>query len=83
MFQHDEDGQILAGYPSHHRGEWNDVILPAIPTGQFSQKMSYMIRGLEPAAQYEAMVQAKNRFGWNEMSEPFIFTTKGNGQYAG
>uniref|UniRef100_A0A0K8SXE7 Lachesin n=1 Tax=Lygus hesperus TaxID=30085 RepID=A0A0K8SXE7_LYGHE len=80
--RHDEDGQILAGYPGHHRGDWNDVILPAIPSGQYAQKMSYMIRGLEPAVQYEAMVQAKNRFGWNEMSEPFIFATKGNGQYA-
>ncbi|XP_066907829.1 limbic system-associated membrane protein isoform X3 [Halyomorpha halys] len=58
-------------------GDWNDVILPAIPSEQFTQSMYYLIKNLEPASQYEARVQAKNRFGWNEMSETFIFTTKG------
>lgn len=61
-------------------GDWNDVILPAIPNEQFTQHMSYMIKNLEPAGQYEARVQAKNRFGWNEISENFVFTTKGVGE---
>lgn len=59
--------------------EWNDVILPAAPSEQFTQQMSYMIRGLEPAFHYEARVQAKNRFGWNDISDTFHFTTRGTG----
>ncbi|XP_039280250.1 limbic system-associated membrane protein [Nilaparvata lugens] len=59
------------------RDEWNDVILPAAPSEQFTQQMSYMIRGLEPALHYEARVQAKNRFGWNDISDTFLFTTRG------
>ncbi|XP_075214141.1 limbic system-associated membrane protein-like [Lycorma delicatula] len=58
--------------------EWNDVILPAAPSEQFTQQMSYMIRGLEPAFHYEARVQAKNRFGWNDISDTFHFTTRGS-----
>ncbi|KAL0273993.1 UNVERIFIED_CONTAM: hypothetical protein PYX00_006540 [Menopon gallinae] len=61
-------------------GEWNDVILPAIPSEMFTQQMSYMIRGLEPSSQYEARVQARNRFGWNQLSEVFRFSTRAIGE---
>lgn len=57
------------------RNEWNDVILPAVPSEQFTHRMSYNIRGLDTAADYEAKVMAKNRFGWTPMSEVFKFTT--------
>ncbi|EEB18285.1 limbic system-associated membrane protein precursor, putative [Pediculus humanus corporis] len=59
--------------------DWNDVILPAIPSELFSQQMSYLIRGLEPSSQYEARVQARNRFGWNQISEIFRFSTRAIG----
>ncbi|KAK9510633.1 hypothetical protein O3M35_005374 [Rhynocoris fuscipes] len=64
------------------RGEWRDVILPAIPSGQYTQHMSYLIKDLEPSAQYEARVQAKNRFGWNQLSENFRFSTRSAGQFS-
>lgn len=57
------------------RNEWNDVILPAVPSEQFTHRMSYNIRGLDTASEYEAKVMAKNRFGWTPMSEVFKFTT--------
>ncbi|KAK6622725.1 hypothetical protein RUM43_008568 [Polyplax serrata] len=60
------------------RGDWSDVILPAIPSELFTQQMSYVIRGLEPGSQYEARVRARNRFGWNELSEQFHFSTRGS-----
>ena len=41
--------------------------------------MSYLIRGLEPSSQYEARVQARNRFGWNQISEIFRFSTRAIG----
>ncbi|KAL0273991.1 UNVERIFIED_CONTAM: hypothetical protein PYX00_006538 [Menopon gallinae] len=63
------------------RGDWSDVILPAIPSELFTQQMSYVIRGLEPGTQYEARVRARNRFGWNELSEKFHFSTRGSGIY--
>lgn len=57
------------------RNEWNDVILPAVPSEQFTHRMSYNIRGLDTAAEYEAKVMAKNRFGWTPMSDVFKFVT--------
>ncbi|XP_063236221.1 neurotrimin-like [Bacillus rossius redtenbacheri] len=66
-------------YPSYGiRGEWNDVILPAIPSELHTQQMSYLIKGLDPGAQYEAKVQAKNRFGWGHVSEGYQFVTRGS-----
>lgn len=64
------------------RTDWRDVILPAIPnqaTGM--QSMSYIIRGLEPGQNYEAKVQARNRYGWSPVSESFTFQTTDTGQF--
>ncbi|XP_066144247.1 limbic system-associated membrane protein-like isoform X1 [Euwallacea fornicatus] len=58
------------------RMDWRDVILPAIPVQPVGmQFMSYVIRGLEPGQQYEARVQARNKFGWSPESPPFTFKT--------
>ncbi|KAG8231167.1 hypothetical protein J437_LFUL004996 [Ladona fulva] len=43
----------------------------------FSHAMWYNIRGLEAGSVYEALVQAKNRYGWNEVSELYQFYTRG------
>lgn len=52
-----------------HPGKWRDVLL--IPTLTRSTGnhyvMSHVIRGLEGNSVYEAIVQAKNRYGWNEV----------------
>jgi hypothetical protein len=52
------------------------VILPAsqVQSSGF-QTMSYVIRGLEPGQNYEAKVQARNKFGWSPISEAFTFQT--------
>ncbi|KAJ8983274.1 hypothetical protein NQ317_007174, partial [Molorchus minor] len=58
------------------RTDWRDVILPAAPTqAPGVQSMSYVIRGLEPGQNYEAKVQARNRFGWSPVSDAFTFQT--------
>ncbi|XP_060520737.1 limbic system-associated membrane protein-like isoform X2 [Cylas formicarius] len=58
------------------RLDWRDVILPAIPAQPAGvQSMSYVIRGLEPGQQYEARVQARNKFGWGPVSDAFNFQT--------
>lgn len=64
--------------PIGRGGDWSDVILPAIPSELFTQQMSYVIRGLEPGSQYEARVRARNRFGWNDWSDQFQFSTRGS-----
>lgn len=52
-----------------HPGKWQDIIL--IPTVTRTSGnhflMSHVIRGLEHNSVYEAIVQAKNRYGWNEV----------------
>ncbi|XP_017780831.1 PREDICTED: uncharacterized protein LOC108565748 [Nicrophorus vespilloides] len=64
------------------RSDWRDVILPAMPNQKDQsagiQSMSYIIRGLDPGQNYEAKVQARNRFGWSPISEPFSFQTTDN-----
>ncbi|XP_065083273.1 hemicentin-1 [Ochlerotatus camptorhynchus] len=65
-----------------HRGtrwsktDWRDVVLPAFPySHHYTQGMSYLLRGLDPDQQYEARVQSRNRYGWSDFSESFLFTT--------
>uniref|UniRef100_A0A1B0CHW0 Putative lachesin n=1 Tax=Lutzomyia longipalpis TaxID=7200 RepID=A0A1B0CHW0_LUTLO len=51
-----------------HPGKWHDVVL--VPTLTRSEPnhfvMSHTIKGLERNSVYEAIIQAKNRYGWNE-----------------
>lgn len=53
-----------------HPGKWQDVILVPTLTRTNGNHfiMSHVIRGLEPNSVYEAIVQAKNRYGWNEVN---------------
>jgi hypothetical protein len=71
-------------------GKWHDVILAPNPkTAAIGHvgtdgrhEASYMIRPLQPGAMYEAIVQAKNRYGWNEVSDLYKFYTRSSsGQY--
>ncbi|CAG9824386.1 unnamed protein product [Phaedon cochleariae] len=64
------------------RTDWRDVILPATPFHSPGvQSMSYVIRGLESGQNYEAKVQARNKFGWSPISEAFTFQTTDSGWY--
>ncbi|EAA07670.5 AGAP002628-PA [Anopheles gambiae str. PEST] len=64
--------------------DWRDIVLPAFPySHHYTQGMSYLIRGLEPDQQYEARVQSRNRYGWSDFSESFLFTTSNTGKWMG
>ncbi|XP_047040058.1 igLON family member 5-like [Helicoverpa zea] len=59
-------------------GRWHDVVIPApAPAGSLTHRVTHELRGLEPGAVYESIVQAKNRYGWNEVSDIFQFHTLG------
>lgn len=61
--------------------DWTDVVLQGDQgSSDLTHENHYLIRNLEPSTEYEAKVQAKNIFGWNEMSDPFRFTTRGMGK---
>lgn len=68
-------------------GQWHDVLLR--PGGSDSSDMSvtrfmsYNIRGLESGSMYEAIVQAKNAYGWNEVSDLYQFYTNSIHDYGG
>lgn len=34
---------------------------------------------LQPATEYEAVIKARNKFGWSEQSEALVFKTKSEG----
>jgi hypothetical protein len=61
---------------------WKNVILSPIPSGKPIQKMTYSMHGLDPSSQYEAKVEAKNRFGWSRPSDTFTFFTTSKGEYS-
>lgn len=65
-----------------HPGNWHDIILKPSNGETFSHIMSYNIHGLDAASVYEAIVQAKNRYGWNEVSDLYQFYTRGSAQEA-
>ena len=50
-------------------GKWNEQILYPSALRHDSRHfvMSYFIKQLEHNSVYEVMVQAKNRYGWNEV----------------
>lgn len=51
-------------------GRWHDVILTPAPRAAsepLSHIMSFTLKALLPGSVYEAIVQAKNRYGWNEV----------------
>jgi hypothetical protein len=39
-----------------------------------------MFYALEPSSQYEVVVQSKNRWGWAQNSDAFVFSTRSTGQ---
>lgn len=43
-------------------------------------RMSYLIKSLTPASNYEARVQARNDHGWNKLSSTFHFSTRAEGK---
>lgn len=53
-----------------HPGKWQDVTLvPTVTRSAANQfVMSHIVRGLERSSVYEAVIHAKNRYGWNEVS---------------
>lgn len=63
-----------------NHGKWHDVMLQPTNGETFSHLMSYNIRGLDAASVYEAIVQAKNRYGWSEVTDAYKFYTRGPGQ---
>ncbi|CRK97731.1 CLUMA_CG011111, isoform A [Clunio marinus] len=66
------------GYGVYHRPttDWIDLVLQPYPfSTHYTQGMSYTIKNLEPDQQYEAKVIARNRYGWSDFSERFVFST--------
>ncbi|XP_059482890.1 lachesin isoform X2 [Neocloeon triangulifer] len=69
-------------------GKWHDVILAPNPKtaaiGHVGEgnlhRASYVIRPLQPGGAYEAVVQAKNKYGWNEVSDLYKFYTRGSSE---
>ena len=63
-----------------HPSKWTDVSPPFENREPNTHLMSYNIQHLDPSSVYEALVQAKNRYGWNEVSEMFQFYTRAAGE---
>ncbi|XP_002042971.2 leucine-rich repeats and immunoglobulin-like domains protein 1 isoform X1 [Drosophila sechellia] len=59
--------------------DWRNVVLPAVPVSHhYAQGMSYMVRGLDSDQHYEATVQSRNRYGWSDLTNSFVFSTSSN-----
>lgn len=75
--------------------DWENIVIPQMfpsyPQQHISShqhhtnfnsrhRMSYLIRNLMPAFNYEARVQARNEHGWNKLSSTFHFSTRAEGK---
>ncbi|XP_021925523.1 lachesin-like isoform X1 [Zootermopsis nevadensis] len=69
--------KLMMNETYQHPGKWHDVILPAPHDETFTHVMSYNIKGLDHGSVFEAIVQAKNKYGWNEVSDLYQFYTSG------
>ncbi|XP_073988666.1 klingon isoform X2 [Rhodnius prolixus] len=72
--------KIMMNDTHQRHGKWHEVILHPPKGETFSHMMSYNIRGLEAASVFEAIAQAKNEYGWNEVSDLYQFYTRGPGE---
>lgn len=53
-------------------GQWHDVILTPTPRASsepLAHIMSFTLKSLQPSSVYETILQAKNRYGWNEVNK--------------
>ena len=78
-FQISDDALMQGG------GDWTNVIIPgqhssSSASESFNQVQSYEINNLRQDAEYECLVQARNKFGWSEASRIFHFFTGKRGQ---
>ena len=62
--------------------DWTNIIIPGssgaisgISGGQFHHEKQFTLTDLVPDAQYECLVQAKNKYGWSEASRIHNFYT--------
>ena len=57
------------------------MIIPGDPRSSgFNHRQSYEVTGLRQDAEYECLVQARNRFGWSEASRIFHFFSGKRGE---
>ncbi|KAG5679680.1 hypothetical protein PVAND_009234 [Polypedilum vanderplanki] len=74
--QYDSFSSYSTLYRRPQNTDWTDIVLQPYPyTTHYTQGMSFIIRDLLPDHQYEAKVIARNRYGWSDFSERFVFNT--------
>ncbi|GFR14713.1 receptor-type tyrosine-protein phosphatase S [Trichonephila clavata] len=58
-------------------GEWESKTIPATDKREGNtHSQVYQLVDLDPATSYEAVVTARNKFGWSKQSDALVFTTK-------
>ncbi|GIX89119.1 hemicentin-1 [Caerostris darwini] len=58
-------------------GEWESKTIPATDSREGNEHTQmFQLLDLEPATSYEAVVTARNKFGWSKQSDAFVFMTK-------
>ncbi|CAO1426341.1 unnamed protein product [Diamesa serratosioi] len=72
--------KLLMNETYQQPGRWHEIVLtpPHSRSDSAHHLMTYTIKGLENNSVYEAIVQAKNQYGWNEVSDIYQFYTQSN-----
>ena len=58
---------------------WNNIILSSRShrdDGSLEHRQGFVLNNLRQEASYEAQIQARNKFGWSQVSEKFEFYTR-------
>jgi hypothetical protein len=74
---HFQDDNSDYGHSLVGGSDWTNIIIPgdAVSADQFHHEKTFMLTDLLSDAQYECLVQAKNRYGWSEPSRIHRFYT--------
>lgn len=73
---HPDDGHEY-GHAVVGGSDWTNIIIPgdAMSSNEFHHEKTFLLTDLVADAQYECLVQAKNRYGWSEASRIHRFYT--------
>ena len=61
-------------------GDWTNMIIPSVEisrSNELSYRLQFSLHNLLESSSYEVIIQTRNKVGWSQSSDTFVFTTSG------
>ena len=59
-------------------GDWTNMIIPSVEISRatlVTYRLQFSLHSLKERTSYEVIIQTRNRAGWSQSSDIFLFTT--------